>query len=282
MPWKRLQNKPDLSVPVWPELSAGQKSAALAKGWPQRVKGAFGFAAILALAMAAVAYQPSPSGSPPWRSLLSFALCAVFLFAYLRLDTSALPRPLVALIGFTTIITTQINLMTCVAELVLTKPLRAGVFEAALVLFALATGTIWALRINLQRGAFLATCAVTAAVLWLPWLMFNSEPVEVVVLGLICGVAGAQLRWIAAERAYDVYRREVLWPRLWRDSIELEVELELLALSAAVNQPIEPFALDDDRYEGSIVQLADALAEHRAQSPATDSEREARRERRQG
>jgi hypothetical protein len=246
MPWKITKNKPDLSIPVWPELSADQKSEALAADWPKRLKNAFGSAAILALLMAAIAYVPTPGEPPPWRVALSLAMFGVFLFAYFRLEVSALPSRWLALIGLTTIVTTQINLMTCVAERALAGMQNlSSSTDPTLILFSLVTGTLWALRIHLALDAFLSTAAITISILWLPWMVLTGAPVEFLVFAAACFATGAYLRRMAVQRAYESYRREILWPEIWRQNIRAEVELELLALEMAVEHPLEPFAVED-------------------------------------
>jgi hypothetical protein len=181
---------------------------------------------------------------------------------------SSLPSVWIAAISMATITATQVNLSTCVGDWAFAHGAsQAGVLEPALILSALVTGTIWPLRINLGVDAFAATCATTTAVLWLPWLILTEAPLELGALAAACFAAGAQLRWVAVGQAYDAYRRDVVWPRLWRESVRREVNLELIELQAAIEEPIEPFVSGDERGELSVARLATALASYTTLSP---------------
>jgi hypothetical protein len=102
----------------------------------------------------------------------------------------------------------------------------------------------------------------------------TEAPIEFSLTGLACLAVGAQMRWIGAERAYSRYRREIVWPRLWRGSLQAAVlrELSRRAILTDQLQPTEPMvalasAVDGARMQSSLVSLAAALGGSEAPSP---------------
>lgn len=275
---KTAKAAPQPSIPFWPGLSAREKEEALESRWSGRVRAAFAWAALLALAAGGIGLERAPG----WRAVWDFCLFAAFVVCYFRVETARLPSRWLALIGLTTIVVTEINLSTFTADLILAGASGdTAVGDPALVLLAAAC-TIWALRTHLSPQGFATTAFITAAILWCPWAALTRASVELGFAAAASFAGGGVLRWVEAERAYDVYRRETVWPRMWRESLRIEVELRLLELDAAVNHPVEPTGLDDETVEESIARLAATLGRYETTSPeraglAEGSARNARR-----
>lgn len=263
--------------PVWPELDAKQKARALAATWPSRLRFAFIGAAILACLTGFASYRAAGDVFD-WRAGVSLTLGCSFLATYGLIKTQRFSRRWLAPLGQVAIALTLINLMACMME-----QFRAGVasqqaaMDPALVFLTLIAGSLWALRVHLSPVGFVLGAAITMGILWAPWIALTEAPIEFALTGLACLAAGAQMRWIGAERAYATYRRKVIWPRLWRGSVQAVALRELSRRTAAMphagqSQPLEALArkVDGARVQGSLVSLATALGG--SESPASQQE----------
>ncbi len=265
-------------TPIWPELDAAQKADALAASWPARLRFAMAGAALLAFLTAAASFRAA-DGMFDWRVGVSLTLGGSFLASFFLIKSHGFSRVWLAPLGLITITLTLVNLMACMMEQV-----KAGLahseaaVDPALVFLTLIVGSLWALRIHLSPTGFTLAAIITGVVLWGPWVMLSSAPFEFALIGLACIAAGAQMRWIGAERAYAAYCREVVWPRLWRGSVQAAV---LREISQRANEPpkAEPAnnsvmdqlasAVDVARVQTSLVGLASALGS--SEAPATSS-----------
>jgi hypothetical protein len=258
------------TTPAWPDLDAAQRREALAAEWPKRLTTALGSGAALAFLMAMVSYQGAPEGSIGWRAPVSLALAAAMLGGYVASRKSALPGPLLAPIGLAAVLVTHLNLMSCVMErMSATEGYRSGAADPVFILLTLVVGTLWALRIDLSMQGFTWMALITTAILWAPWVFRTSAPAE---FGLVAAAAiatGAQLRFLGVERAYDAYRREQVWPQLWKKHLRAAVERELVPLLASMQGGDAPVASSEQRGEESVVRLANALLESTAPLPQT-------------
>lgn len=278
-----------LPNPVWPELDAEQKAEALAATWPGRLRFALLGAAILAFVTGAGSYRAA-GGAIDWRVGISLTLGSSFLASYFLIKTQDFSRRWLAPAGLITITLTLINLMACLLEQFQVEVgSKQASADPAFVFLALVVGSLWALRIHVSPVSFTLGAAVTAAILWAPWITLTQAPAEFALTGLACLAVGAQMRWIGAERAYAAYRRKVVWPQLWRGSMQAAVLRELSRRTAmtVTEEPrgaIEALAeaVDGVRTQGSLVSLAAALGGsespakqdgERQRSSATDSTR---------
>ena len=252
-----LNIKRNQPIPPWPDLNARQKREALAATWLPRLIESLAGAAVLAGLASFASYEAMDALG--WRAALSAALAAGFFAAFLYVRGKSEPGPWIAPAGLATLTVTQLNLVNCAIEYLNGGQHALGTPEAAYVIVALAAGTLWALRIHLSLEAFVWAAGITAAILWLPWLSLVEAPLEFCLMGAATIAVGAQMRAVSAERAYDAYRRETLWPSLWRKRLDLAVTRELAALGAAVaNSPWKTAV--EDREETSVLSLAMALA----------------------
>ena len=266
--------------PGWPDLAASQRAEALALTWPARLRqGVFG-AALLAFLTAAVSYSAA-DGVLDWRIGISLTLGGAFLAAYALLETQRFTRAWLAPIGYIAIALTLTNVMACMTEQV-RGALEHGraAADPALIFFMLVVGSLWALRIHLSPGGFTLSAILTFGILWAPWLVLSQAPVGFVLAGLACVGAGAQLRWMAAERAYAVYRRTVVLPRLSRSSIQASVLRQLSRYAAAADSdetadtggpaPAPASTAQDAGLQGSLGGLAEALGASKAPAPGVE------------
>lgn len=264
---------PTFPNPVWPELDAEQKAEALASTWPKRLQLAFVGAAVLALLTGAASYRAAGDAFD-WRAGIGATLAGAFLASYFLVKSRGLSRRWLAPLGLITITLTLVNLMACMMEQFRADlASKQAAMEPALVFLTLIAGTLWALRIHLSPVGFALGSGMTVGILWAPWIALTEAPIEFGLTALACLAVGAQMRWIAAERAYARYRREVVWPRLWRGSLQAAALRELSRRAG----PAEPApngdsmaalasAVDGARTQQSLVSLASALGV--SESPA--------------
>lgn len=219
------------------------------------VLGACALSALAAFA----AYQAT--GGVDWRVMLALIPAVVFGVLYGALRRQEPSQRWVLPLGLATILLTEMNLMATVLEQIMAPGRgKAGLADPAAVFLMLILGTVWALRVHLDVKGFCWAAATSLIVLWLPWVAFTDAPAEFLMMALACLGAGAQMRWIAEQRAYDVYRRETVWPQLWQRHVA-----DVLAEREEDERLLAP-PRNEDEMESSFMSLALALEKRRAEA----------------
>ncbi|MEZ5365714.1 MAG: hypothetical protein R2748_26135 [Bryobacterales bacterium] len=171
-----------------------------------------GAGAISALT-ALVTYRAS--GQYDGHFVVSALLAIAFTAAYVALRIKAPPEHWVRPAGIVTILLTQLNVMAALLSQLTTPSRNAGLADPTAVFLMLIAGTLWAMRVLLDTNGVLWAAMISLSLLWMPWIGLVDAPVKFLMIALACVGAGAQMQWIAAQRAYDAYRRETVWPQLW-------------------------------------------------------------------